>query len=45
MTEEYKGICEAPAGAFIDSTHFAVASDETNRLQICGAGGVVRAGA
>jgi hypothetical protein len=31
---EYKGICEASAGAFIDSTHFAVASDETNKLQI-----------
>ena len=31
---EYKGICEASAGAFIDGTHFAVASDETNRLQI-----------
>jgi hypothetical protein len=31
---EYKGICEASAGAFIDRTHFAVASDETNRLQI-----------
>ena len=31
---EYKGICEASAGAFIDSTHFAVASDETNTLQI-----------
>ena len=26
--------CEASAGAFIDGTHFAVASDETNRLQI-----------
>ena len=31
---EYKGICEASAGAFIDSTHFVVASDETNKLQI-----------
>lgn len=31
---EYKGICEASAGAFIDRTHFAVASDETNKLQI-----------
>ena len=31
---EYKGICEASAGAFIDGTHFAVASDETNKLQI-----------
>ena len=31
---EYKGLCEASAGAFIDRTHFAVASDETNRLQI-----------
>ena len=31
---EYKGICEASAGAFIDSTRFAVASDETNKLQI-----------
>jgi uncharacterized protein DUF3616 len=31
---EYIGICEASAGAFIDGTHFAVASDETNTLQI-----------
>ena len=31
---EYKGLCEASAGAFIDRTHFAVASDETNKLQI-----------
>ena len=31
---EYTGICEASAGAFIDATHFAVASDETNTLQI-----------
>jgi Protein of unknown function (DUF3616) len=31
---EYKGICEASAGAFIDNTHFAVASDETNALRI-----------
>src|SRR5262245_51765808 len=31
---EYKGLCEASAGAFIDSTRFVVASDETNRLQI-----------
>ncbi|MEA2875922.1 MAG: hypothetical protein QOF14_1118 [Hyphomicrobiales bacterium] len=31
---EYKGLCEASAGAFLDDTHFAVASDETNVLQI-----------
>lgn len=31
---EYRGLCEASAGAFIDNTHFAVASDETNVLQI-----------
>jgi hypothetical protein len=31
---DYKGLCEASAGAFIDAEHFAVASDETNRLQI-----------
>jgi hypothetical protein len=31
---EYVGICEASAGAFINPTHFAVASDETNKLQI-----------
>jgi hypothetical protein len=31
---EYTGICEASAGAFIDNTHFVVASDETNRLQL-----------
>ncbi len=31
---EYNGICEASAGAFIDNTHFVVASDETNRLQL-----------
>ena len=31
---EYRGICEASTGAFIDGTHFAVASDETNKLQI-----------
>ena len=31
---EYKGLCEASAGAFLDATHFAVASDETNTLQI-----------
>lgn len=31
---EYKGFCEASAGAFVDSTHFAVASDETNKLRI-----------
>lgn len=31
---EYKGLCEASAGAFLDDTHFAVASDGTNLLQI-----------
>lgn len=32
--EEYIGLCEASAGAFIDDSHFAVASDETNTIQI-----------
>ena len=31
---EYIGICEASAGAFLNKTHFAVASDETNKLRI-----------
>jgi hypothetical protein len=31
---EYKGLCEASAGAFVDEKHFVVASDETNRLQL-----------
>jgi hypothetical protein len=31
---EYKGLCEASAGAFLDATHCAVASDETNTLHI-----------
>ena len=31
---EYNGICEVSAGVFIDANHFAVASDETNKLQI-----------
>jgi hypothetical protein len=31
---EYRGLCEASAGVFIEATHFAVASDETNTLQI-----------
>jgi hypothetical protein len=31
---EYKGLCEASAGAFVDDKHFVVASDETNRLQL-----------
>ncbi len=31
---EYKGLCEASAGAFLDDKHFVVASDETNRLQL-----------
>jgi hypothetical protein len=31
---EYTGVCAASAGAFLDNTHFAVASDETNTLQI-----------
>jgi hypothetical protein len=31
---EYNGMCEASAGAFLDDTHFVVASDETNRLQL-----------
>ena len=32
--EDYLGLCEASAGAFIDASHFAVASDETNTIQI-----------
>jgi len=31
---EFKGLCEASAGAFIDAAHFAVASDETNVLRV-----------
>jgi hypothetical protein len=31
---EYKGLCEASAGSFVDSDHFVVASDETNKLQL-----------
>lgn len=31
---EYRGLCEASAGAYVDAEHFAVASDETNRLQL-----------
>src|SRR4029450_7704870 len=31
---EYKGLCEASAGAFLDDRHFVVASDETNLLQL-----------
>ncbi len=31
---EYNGLCEVSAGVFVDALHFAVASDETNRLQI-----------
>ena len=31
---EYKGLCEASAGAFLDDKHFVVASDETNVLQL-----------
>jgi hypothetical protein len=31
---DYRGLCEASAGAFLDSKHFVVASDETNRLQL-----------
>ena len=31
---EYRGLCEASAVAFIDATHFAMASDETNTLQL-----------
>ena len=31
---EYKGLCEASAGAFLDDKHFAVASDDTNVLQL-----------
>ena len=29
---EYRGVCEASAGSYIDSDHFLVASDETNVL-------------
>lgn len=32
--EEYVGLCEASAGSFIDDSHFAVASDETNTIRI-----------
>jgi hypothetical protein len=31
---EYKRLCEASAGVYLDALHFAVASDETNTLQI-----------
>lgn len=31
---EYEGFCEASAGVYLTQTHFAVASDETNRIQI-----------
>lgn len=34
QASEYIGICEASAGAFLDDRHFAVASDETNVLQL-----------
>jgi hypothetical protein len=34
QTAEYRGLCEASAGAFIDDVHFVVASDDTNTLQI-----------
>jgi Protein of unknown function (DUF3616) len=30
----YHGLCEASAAAFVDDTHFVVASDETNVLRI-----------
>ncbi|MGQ0686570.1 DUF3616 domain-containing protein [Bradyrhizobium sp.] len=33
-TTEYKGICEASAGAYVDPEHFLVASDETNVLRL-----------
>lgn len=32
--ESYIGLCEASASSFIDDSHFAVASDETNTFQI-----------
>ncbi|MFG1478660.1 DUF3616 domain-containing protein [Xanthobacter sp. V4C-4] len=32
--QRYVGICEPSGGAFIDATHFAVASDESNVLRI-----------
>lgn len=32
--ERYRGICEPSAGAFISSTRFAVASDESNVLRL-----------
>jgi hypothetical protein len=31
---EYRGVCEASAGSYIDSAHFLVASDETNVLRL-----------
>lgn len=32
--QDYTGICEPSGGAFVDATHFAVASDEANVLWI-----------
>ena len=31
---EFRGVCEASAGSYIDSDHFLVASDETNVLRL-----------
>jgi hypothetical protein len=42
---EYKGLCEASAGAFIDANRFVVASDETNKLQLYKRGNVTPIGA
>ncbi len=41
---EYRGLCEASAGAFLDDKHFVVASDETNVLQLYERGKPTRIG-
>jgi len=33
-TTEYRGICEASTGAYVDPEHFLVASDETNVVRL-----------
>jgi hypothetical protein len=32
--QTYRGLCEASTAVFLDDTHFAVASDETNIIRI-----------
>jgi len=44
-TLEYKGVCEASAGAYVDNDHFLVASDETNILRLYKRGGPEPVGA